>query len=320
VQVVYDHGVYLPEIDLWLDPHHAKPKHTGFVSHAHSDHARWHGRTLGTRATLRFMRQRQPRRESVNAWTPEFGQPVEQGGARLTLVPAGHMAGSAQLLVERAGERLLYSGDFKLRPDASCEAIEVPEADVLIMETTFGLPRYVFPKHESIVESLVKFCRNALAAGETPALLTYAFGKAQDALKCLEPFGFEFLLHPAVATATDAYRNLGYTFPPYQVQGFQSPRGRVLVSTPGANLPSRCRSVFLSGWAMDSGARWRLGADASLPLSDHADFPGLLEYVRRVRPKKIYTHHGFGVEFAAHLRRLGYDASALGKEEQLELI
>src|SRR5260370_32530699 len=96
--VEFKAGVYLPEIDLWVDHHSSKKKGTGFVSHAHSDHAKWHGKTICSKPTLRFMRQRQPSDMPVH--TPVFLEPFEHNGARLTMLPAGHIAGSSQLLVE----------------------------------------------------------------------------------------------------------------------------------------------------------------------------------------------------------------------------
>ncbi len=322
--VEYREGIYLPEIRLWLDAHSDRPGEAGFVSHAHGDHARWHGQTLLTRETLRLMRARRPR-SGGEPRTAAFLQPFEHQGARLTLYPAGHIAGSAQVLVESGGERLLYSGDFKLRPDPACESIVIPQADLLIMETTFGLPRYLFPPTSLTMERLAAFCQDAIRAGRVPVLLAYSLGKAQELMLSLKPWGFEFVVHPSAADITEAYRQMGYAFPPCHVTGRQGLEGRVLVWPPHLRQDSLLqglsrRVALVSGWALDSSARFRFGADECFPVSDHADFSELLAYVREVRPSRVFTQHGFSREFASFLRREGYDARALGQQEQLELI
>ena len=326
MQIQYDRGVYLPELKLWLDPSSRKLKETGFVSHAHSDHARWHGTTLLSRQTLRLMRQRDRGGEGAKIQTPAFLETLEFNGANLTLYPAGHMAGSAQLLVDYGGQRLLYSGDFKLRPDPCAEPIAVPRADLLVMETTFGRPEYLFPPISQTMEKVARFCGQALDDKMVPVLLVYSMGKAQEVIKSLQPWGFEFVLHPSAAGITEIYRAMGYTFGPCHVMENQSPEGRVVIWPPlgrqnQAWLALRNKRVaFLSGWAMDRSARFRFGADEIFPVSDHADYSELLAYVQQVKPKKIYTLHGFAADFAASLRRLGHDARALGEEEQLELL
>src|SRR5437867_4049312 len=138
MNVLYQRGVYLPQLDLWLDSQAPRP--ISVVSHAHSDHIQRHGFTLSTPATAALMRHRLGQQGRCRPLP--FGKRTEFPGFALTLYPAGHVLGSAQALVEVDGERVLYSGDFKLRPSRSVEATEVPEADVVIMETTFGKPGY----------------------------------------------------------------------------------------------------------------------------------------------------------------------------------
>src|SRR5437764_145037 len=133
MQVLFQRGIHLPGPALWLDPHDPQP--VAVVSHAHADHIQNHGHVLASAPTAAMMRLRGLARSRFRALP--FGQATELGGARLTLYPAGHILGSAQALVEWEGTRLLYSGDFKLRPGRSAEPVQVPTADVLIMETTF---------------------------------------------------------------------------------------------------------------------------------------------------------------------------------------
>jgi Cft2 family RNA processing exonuclease len=320
-------GIYLPEIKLWLDPHGAKADECGFVSHAHSDHAKWHGLTIASGPTVRFMRGRHTEGRPGETRSPAFLTRIRHEGAMLTLLPAGHIAGSAQLLVEYKKERLIYSGDFKLRPDAACESAVIEEADQLIMETTFGKPQYLFPPASKTIEKIADFCNKSIKQRMIPTLLVYSLGKAQELLLALKPWGFEFVVHPSIADMCEVYKNLGYQFGPLHVAGQQSPENRVLLWPPHARNHSmylgwkdRLRTAFVSGWAMDPSTKFRYQVDEAFPISDHADFSELLAYVWQVHPKTIYTQHGFATDFASHLRLTGHDAKTLGEIEQLELI
>jgi DNA ligase-1 len=327
MEIVYDNGIYLPDLKLWLDPHEGKPDGVGFVSHAHGDHAKWHGQTLCSAPTLRLMRARSTAPKDAQAKGQAFMSRFKLGGAYLTLLPAGHIAGSAQLLIEYKDETLLYSGDFKLRPDPSCEPIQVHEADTLIMETTFGQAQYLFPPASKTIEKIAAFCQKAHKDKKVPVLLSYALGKAQELMMALKPWGWEFVLHPSTAALADVYKGLGYQLPPFHLPGNTSLDNKVLIWPPHARnhqwyggVAKRCRTAFISGWAMDPGTKAKWGVDEAFPLSDHADFSELLAYVWQVHPKKILTHHGFAAEFASHLRLTGHDAHALGQEEQLALL
>lgn len=327
MEIVYDHGVYLPEIKLWLDPHDAKPDEVGFVSHAHGDHAKWHGQTLCTSPTARLMRVRSTAPKGIEVKAQAFMQRFKHEGAMLTMLPAGHIAGSAQLLVEYKKERLIYSGDFKLRPDPACEAIVVEEADQLIMETTFGQAQYLFPPASKTVERIAQFIDKAHKDKKVPVLLAYSLGKAQELMLSLKPWNWEFVLHPTIADMVEAYKGLGYKFPNSHTPGNTGLEKKVLIWPPHArnhtwyaSIANRCRTAFISGWALDAGTKLKWACDEAFPLSDHADFSELLAYVWQVHPKEILMHHGFAAEFASHLRLTGHNAHALGMEEQLELL
>src|SRR4051812_45694659 len=158
IEVRYDHGVYLPRHDLWLDPWEAK--RFAFVSHAHSDHIAPHQEVILSERTARLMQARMPgtRKEHPLA----FGQRTRVHDVDLTLLPAGHIFGSAQIFLGTQNGSLLYTGDFKLRHGKSAEPAEWMQAETLIMETTFGLPRYQFPPTEQVMGEIVAFARDAL--------------------------------------------------------------------------------------------------------------------------------------------------------------
>jgi Cft2 family RNA processing exonuclease len=312
--VLYQRGIYLPQIDLWLDSQ--APREVAVVSHAHSDHIQSHAFTLTTPATAVLMRHRLGRRGRCRPL--EFGRRAEFPGFALTLYPAGHVLGSAQALVEVAGERLLYSGDFKLRAGRSTEAVEVPAADVVIMETTFGKPGYVFPPTEEVVAQMRGWIRGAWEDGLTPILFGYALGKSQELLAHLDDLGGEILLERRVYEVVKLYEEMGVRFPPHQLyRTGVEPEGCVLICPPGARrswevaaIRNR-RTAYISGWALDRGSAWRFGTHTCFPLSDHADYPELMEYVERTGARTIHTLHGFAEEFAADLRLRGYDARSL---------
>ena len=244
---------------------------------------------------------------------------------RLTLLPAGHILGSAMAFLEAEGQSLLYTGDFKLRPGLSSEACEPRHADFLIMETTYGRPQYRFPPPEAVIPEVIRFCREALHNDETAVLLGYSLGKSQELLCGLADADLPIVLHSTVYKLAQIYEQFGRCFPPYERYDPATARGKVLLCPPNAagstllrNL-GPVRSAVLTGWAVDPNCRYRYRADAAFPLSDHADFPELMELVRQVAPQKVYTLHGFAAEFAQTLRDHGFQAQALGVEEQLAL-
>jgi DNA ligase-1 len=319
-QIRYQGAVVLASIDLWLDPR--SRREWAFVSHAHSDHLAAHDEVILSEATYRFACQRKcvPKRAERLA----FGETRAVRGVNVTLYPAGHILGSAQLLAEVEGRRLLYSGDFKLQENHAAEAIETPTAEVLIMETTFGHPRYAFPPAARVLAEMAEWCDACLAEGVTPVLLGYSLGKGQEMLAALAGRGYTFLLHPSLYETTRIAEELGVAFPPYARWAPGQGAGAVVLCPPHlrkwmvARLP-RCRTAIVSGWAFDPSARYRYGADAAFCLSDHADYRDLLTYVERVAPARVLTVHGYATEFAAELRRRGYQASALDEPDQLNL-
>jgi DNA ligase-1 len=322
INIRFHRGVELPDHHLWLDPHDSRP--FAFVSHAHSDHIGNHAETILSAPTARLMRARLAGKRTEHVLN--FNEPRQIHGIPITLIPAGHIFGSAQFYMEANGESLLYTGDFKLRPGLSAERTEWRHADTLIMETTFGLPKYRFPPVEEVLAAMVRFCREALEEGETPVLLGYSLGKSQEILCALDRAGLTAMLHGSVFRMTEIYRELKPDFPcSYEKYQPGKVEGKVLVCPPSANRTpmltriKKRQTAVLTGWAVEPGARFRNGCDAAFPLSDHADYDDLLRYVDLVKPKRVLTLHGFASEFAADLRRRGVEAWALTGDNQLEL-
>jgi DNA ligase-1 len=318
----YDRGIELPDHGLWLDPHDGKP--FAFVSHAHSDHLGAHAEVILSRGTSALMQARMPGKRVEHVL--EFGETFQRKDFAMTLLAAGHIFGSAQSFVESDAGTLLYTGDFKLRPGMSAEPTQWRQADTLIMETTYGLPRYRMPPTKETIANMVEFCRDALAEGAVPILLGYSLGKSQEILCALVAAGLTPMLHESVWRLTEIYRRLQPEFPcTYERYSAEKVTGKVLICPPGATRWKMItqlkhkRTAVLTGWALDPGAVYRYQCDAAFPLTDHADYPDLLRYVELVQPRRVLTLHGFAAEFARDLRERGVEAWALTEENQLEL-
>jgi DNA ligase-1 len=321
-EVSFNEGVYLPQIGWWLDSH--LPVERSFVSHAHFDHVAPHQEVLCSPGTASLMQARMPgaRQETVLP----YDQPHElMPGCTVRLYPAGHIFGSAQFHATTSEGTLLYTGDFKLRPGLSAEPCATPKADTLIMETTFGLPRYVFPPTDQVIADIIAFCQQALHDDAIPVLFGYSLGKSQELLQALGRAGLPVMLHPQTHRLTQVYQQLGMSFAPYSLFDAAAAAGHVLLCppqsitwTPLRKLENK-RTAVITGWAVDPGAQYRYQCDTAFPLSDHADYPDLLTFVERVQPKRVLTLHGFAQEFARTLRERGVEAWAIGQTNQLDL-
>jgi putative mRNA 3-end processing factor len=299
-----------------------------FVSHAHGDHIGRHDRTIATAATLALMRHRlgEPKKRPSEMLPVAYRTPFGLGELTLELFSAGHVLGSAQLRVTRNGVALGYTGDLCTAATHAAEAAEVMPCDVLVMESTFGHPRYVFPAKEETLLRIRAFVDDALADGVTPVLLGYALGKAQEILKYLSDAGYPCRAHPVVHAVNRVYESHGVALPNVRPLGPEGPdAGEVVVAPPhlaqGAAMRGvrRRRTAVLTGWAVD-GARWFRGVDAAFPLSDHADFPSLVAYAKATRAPRVFTVHGHADALAAALRKEGLRAEPLREHRQLELL
>jgi len=247
---------------------------------------------------------------------PTPTSPVKKKSKHLGLIFGG------LIFVHEEHGTLLYTGDFKLRPSLAAEPCATPRADLLIMETTFGLPKYVFPPAEQVAADLVKFCRDALAERVTPVLLAYTLGKTQELQLLLGQAGLPVMLHPQAARLSAIYEKSGLELPPYREYDAVQYGGHVIIAPPQDRLIYEIhprRTAVATGWALDSSAKYRYGCDAAFPLSDHAGYDDLLAFVDAVQPKKVLTLHGFAREFAATLRARGIEAWAVGRENQMDL-
>jgi Cft2 family RNA processing exonuclease len=248
-----------------------------------------------------------------------YGATRELRGAGLTTFPAGHVLGAAMLLAEIDGLRILYTGDFRLGPAHTCAAAQLPQADVLVMESTFGDPAYRLPPREETAAALVRLVQSILAAGDTPVVHAYALGKAQEVTRILTLAGIAVAQHPTIFAISEVYRACGVELGEVTEYDGRPARGQAIVVPPAHHAGYRVRglrsvrTIAVTGWAHDPHGRYRSRVDHSLPLSDHADFDDLLECVRQVQPRVIFCTHG-PASFVEELRRRNHEAFLLDEQ------
>ena len=285
----------------------------GFVSHAHADHMARHEFALCTPATgalYKFRFGNRPTRDLP------YRQPHEWGGLRLTTFPAGHCLGSAMLLAEDGDESLLYTGDFKLGESATAERAELPHADILVIESTYGNPLYRLPPRGEVIERLVTLVRDTLVRGDTPVIEAYVLGKGQEVTRILTLAGIPVLQHPKTYEISLVYRACGIDLGDVHLYSGEPLPGHAIVVPPrmqrAGRLPNLKRVVTfaVTGWSVHEQTKHRLGVDHAIPLSDHADYDELFEAVERVNPRVIYCTHG-PASFVDRLREAGLNAYPL---------
>jgi len=319
---LYDRrGIKLNAHDFWLDARRKVP--FSFVSHGHSDHLKNHEKILATPPTVQIHALRARQRDVIEL---ECGRVYELKESRVELFPAGHVLGSAMIRVQHDDVSLLYTGDFKIKHSWTARPIEIPQADILIMESTFGSPDYVYNHSmDFLVDELFNFIDDCHKESIVPIVMGYTLGKAQEAMKIIGDAGYTTRVHRSAWEIAAIYRQNGVQFSNCFLWNGEPVRDRdVLIIPPHLfryrkvkSLPARFRTVLLSGWA-GSPTGGRFGSDHSIPLSDHADFEELLQFVKTVNPQKVYTTHGFD-DFPHYIKNIGYDAEILSYTDQSEL-
>jgi putative mRNA 3-end processing factor len=292
-------GIHVVPADCWIDP--ARPVDRALVTHGHADHARGgHGETFATPETLAIMKLRYATEEG--AMPVPYGERIALPGAvHATWIPAGHVLGSAQILLEHAGERIVVTGDFKRRPDPTCPPFEVTPCDVLVTEATFGLPVFRHPPVEHEIAKLLA----ALAANPERCVLVgaYALGKAQRLIAELRAAGHHdtIWLHGAMERMCALYEDWGVGLGSLQLVSEASKEdlaGSVVVAPPSAlndrwsrRLPDPI-TAMASGWMqVRQRARQRM-VELPLIISDHADWDELTQTVVDVNPAETWITHG----------------------------
>lgn len=292
-------GIYIPHADCWIDP--ARPVDRALVTHGHSDHARGgHGCTIATPATLAIMGVRYAVNEGA---TPvEYGESIRlTDGMTATFLPAGHVLGSAQILLEHAGERVIVTGDYKRRPDPTCAPFAPTPCDVFITEATFGLPVF---RHPPVEEEIARLLTSREANPDRCVLVgAYALGKAQRLIAELRRAGYRepIYLHGAMERMCRLYEEFGIDLGKLQLIGGMPKgalAGQIVVCPPSAlndrwsrRLPDPI-TAMASGWMRVRQRARQRNVELPLVISDHADWDELTQTIADVDPAETWITHG----------------------------
>lgn len=298
--VLRPEGMYCPRGDFYIDP--SRPVACAVITHGHGDHARsGMGCYHASDASLPLLQWRLGEQRYV---AHGYGERFRLGDALLSLHPAGHVLGSAQVRIEVDGEVWVVSGDYKRQPDPTCEAFEPLRCDTFITECTFGLPIYRWPDTARVIAEIAAWREECAAQGEAAILFCYALGKAQRVLAELLVLGGQppAWLHGAVDAGVRVYRQAGVPLLATE-RVADAPRdmdfaGQLIIAPPSAAGSSwlrrfrRAQQGFASGWMQLRGNRRRGNYDRGFVVSDHADWPGLLQSVRETQASRVIATHG----------------------------
>ncbi len=285
------------------------------ISHAHSDHVVAHSKGIMTPETRTLILCYGNRLGTV--FSIKNGDSINLlDDLQIRLLDAGHVLGSSQFNIHADGVSITYTGDINTYETIISKPAVRSVCDILIVESTYGDPGYVFPPRERVYGEMLGWVSKCLADGTLPAFKAYSIGKSQEIIKLFNEYtSLPVVVGPSVAAASNVYNEMGCGL---RFLPFSSVEGRriladgecVYVDSMRRRLPvwRRIRWAVATGWAL----RYNFtGYDKSFPLSSHPDFKGLLQFIEEIKPRKVYTHHGFTQRLAATLRRLGYDASPL---------
>jgi putative mRNA 3-end processing factor len=308
-------GLYCPPGDFYIDPW--QPVGHALITHAHGDHLRLgHGRYLTTEAGRHVVTQRVG---PVALQTLAYREAIAHRGVRISFHPAGHVLGSAQIRLEHEGRVWVVSGDYKTGPDATCTPFEPVRCDVFITESTFGLPVFRWAPQREVFDGINAWWQDNAEAGRASIVYAYSFGKAQRVLTGLDPAIGPIIVHGAVAAMDEAYRQSGVDLPPTRSVLDASPaelRRCLVVAPPSAQGSAWLRrfgdysDAFASGWMLLRGARRRRNVDRGFILSDHADWPGLLEAIAATGAPRVIVTHGYVEPLVRYLAEQGLQSGA----------
>jgi putative mRNA 3-end processing factor len=313
-------GLYCEAGDFYIDPW--RPVGRAVITHAHADHARGgHARYLAAAPAEHVLRTRLG---SIALQALAYGERVTLNGVTVSLHPAGHVLGSAQVRLEHEGRVWVVSGDYKLGADATCAPFEPVRCEVFVTESTFGLPVYRWAPQAAVFAQIDAWWAANAAAGRTSVLFCYAFGKAQRILAGVDASIGPIVVHGAVEPLNAAYRASGVALPPtLRVSDVTDKalfrRALVLAPPSAAGSPWMKRfgdysDAFASGWMQLRGARRRRALDRGFVLSDHADWPGLQQAIAATGARRVIVTHGQVPVMVRWLREQGLQAEAFETE------
>lgn len=323
-----DRGLYCPAGNFYIDAW--KTVDRNIITHAHADHARTGSKSyLAAKEGEQVLRTRLG--SDANIEFRRYGESVSINGVNVTLVPAGHILGSAQIRIEKNGYVVVVSGDYKREADSTCTAYESTSCHTFVTESTFGLPIYRWPNPQGVFEQINAWWRSNQESGKASVLLAYSLGKAQRLLAGIESSIGAIYTHGAVEKLNEAYRDSGVTLPSTTYVGAVDSKHTdwtqaLIVAPPSVAGGSWVRrfgkvsSALASGWMQIRGTRRRRSLDSGFILSDHVDWQGLMRSIEETEPESVWVTHGYADVVARSLVENGIDALTIDTEFQGELL
>jgi len=310
-------GLYCAAGGFHIDPWRPVPR--AVITHAHSDHARFGSEVyVCHRLTAPILLKRLG---EVTIETAAYGEVLTRNGVEISLHPAGHVLGSAQIRVSFKGETWVASGDYKLESDGVSPAFEPLRCHAFITESTFGLPIYRWRPQAEVFAAIDAWRRENIAAGRASILFAYALGKAQRALAHVDSSLGPIVCHGAVEAINALYRAAGIALPPTrlatEIKNKREFANALILAPPSAAASPWLKrfgdysDALASGWMQVRGNRRRRGLDRGFALSDHADWPGLLAAIKATGAERILVTQGYTEALTRFLREQGFDARAL---------
>lgn len=319
-------GLYCPQADVYIDPW--QPVDKAIITHAHSDHAReGHKYYLSHVHSASILKTRLG--EEINLETIPYQKQLHINGVKISLHPAGHIYGSAQIRLEYKGEVWVVSGDYKLENDLISEPFEPVPCDVFVTESTFGLPIYKWKPQKEIFDEINLWWKQNQEQGKTSIIFGYSLGKAQRIIRNIDHNIGPVLVHGAIYNCNEALIKDGALIPSLEKTGQETEKhfyNKSLIIAPPSALGSPWmkkfypyRTAITSGWMNLRGAKRRRAIDRGFILSDHADWPGLLSAIEAVGAEKIYVTHGYTAAFSRFLNEKGYWSAEVQTQFEGEL-
>ena len=308
-------GIYCRPGDFFVDPWQAVDR--AVITHAHADHARsgcaQYLASTDSEAILRLRLGVDIRLQSV-----AYGETVALNGVSVSLHPAGHVLGSAQIRIERQGEVWVVSGDYKIETDSTCAAFEQLKCHTFVTESTFGLPVFKWRPQADIFADINSWWQSNQAQKKTSILFAYSLGKAQRIIAGLDTALGRIFTHGAVENVNQCYRRAGIRLPVTRhvagVTDKNAFRGAMVVAPPSADTPAYTKrfasagKAFTSGWMQIRGMRRRRSVDRGFVLSDHADWNGLINTIMASEAENVWVTHGYSSEVVRYLLEQGLNA------------
>lgn len=310
-------GLYCEAGDFYIDPW--QPVEKAVITHGHSDHARFGSQHyLATETSLHILRDRLGSEACIE--TLPFNTQLAHEDVTLSFHPAGHVLGSAQIRIEHKGEIWVISGDYKTEPDKTCEPFEPVRCHTFITESTFGLPIYHWKPQSQIFQEIHEWRVESMAKGRTCVLFAYPLGKAQRLLANVDPDFGPIVAHGAMSRMNQAYIKTGVALPRTYHRDevdLKNAKGILVIAPPSAQGSPWLKkfgpvsTAFASGWMQLRGTRRRKGVDRGFALSDHADWPGLLQTIRDTGAEQVLVTHGYVQILVRYLQEQGYKSKVI---------